>query len=297
MTNAQRIAQASIGVGLLVLAIKTLAWWMTGSVALFSDALESIVNVATAIAALLALRVAARPADNNHPFGHHKVEYISAVVEGVLIVLAAVLIMRSAVLGLLHPQPIEAPFAGLAVNLLAGVINGVWAFVLLRAGRRFSSPALAADGRHLMSDVVSSIGVTVGVTAAVLTGWLWLDPVLAAMVAVNVLWSGWIVIRGSVGGLMDESVPQGDLDQIRRVVMQNADGAIEAHDLRARHAGAATFVEFHLVVPEKMSVFDAHAICDRIEAALRKAIDHCTVTIHIEPEHKAKPDSEAAMVM
>ncbi|KIN65386.1 Cation diffusion facilitator family transporter [Sulfitobacter noctilucae] len=295
MTSALRIAKASIGVGLTVLAIKTLAWWVTGSIALFSDALESIVNVATATAALVALRVAHRPADDKHPFGHHKAEYVSAVLEGVLIVLAAVLIMRSSVLGLLNPQPLDAPFAGLAINLIASIINGVWAFVLLRAGREHTSPALAADGRHLMSDVVSSVGVTIGVAAAVLTGWLWLDPVLAAMVAVNVLWSGWIVIRGSVGGLMDESVPEMDLEKMRALVLDSAKGAIEAHDLRARHAGAATFIEFHLVVPEDMTVFDAHVICDRVEAALRDGIDHCTVTIHVEPEHKAKPS--AALVI
>ncbi|MBS0125279.1 cation diffusion facilitator family transporter [Thetidibacter halocola] len=290
MTNALTLAKASIAIGLLVLGIKTLAWWITGSVALLSDALESIVNVATAVAALLALRVAAQPADDNHPYGHHKAEYFSAVLEGVLIVIAALLILHSAARGLLNPQPIEAPFTGLGINLIAGAINGWWCFVLIRAGRRLSSPALSADGRHLLSDVVSSLGVTVGVAAAVWTGWLWLDPVLAALVAVNILWSGWQVIRGSVGGLMDESVPTSDLETVRALILSHAEGAIEAHDLRARHAGAATFVEFHLVVPEDMTVLVAHEICDRIEAALKARIDNCTVTIHVEPRHKAKPD-------
>ena len=268
MSDALGIARVSIGVGLLVLAIKTFAWWITGSVALLSDALESIVNVATAIAALVALRVAGRPADANHPFGHHKAEYLSAVLEGVLIVITAALILHSSARGLLNPQPLVEPFLGLGVNLIAGVINGIWAFVLLRAGRRFASPALSADGRHLLADVVSSAGVTVGVAAAVLTGWHWLDPALAALVAVNILWSGWIVIRGSLGGLMDESVPEADLAQMRTLVRAHGEGAIEAHDLRARHAGAATFIEFHLVVPAEMTVLDAHAICDRVEAAL-----------------------------
>ncbi|MEQ6249174.1 cation diffusion facilitator family transporter [Sulfitobacter sp. HNIBRBA3233] len=295
MTSALTIARASIAVGLVVLAIKTLAWWITGSVALFSDALESVVNVATAVAALVALSVAARPADAKHPFGHHKAEYVSAVLEGVLIVIAAALILHSAARGLMAPQAIDAPFAGLAINLFAGALNGVWAFVLLRAGRRFSSPALTADGRHLMADVVSSLGVTVGVSAAVLTDWWWLDPVLAALVAVNILWSGWVVIRASIGGLMDESVPESDLAQMRDIVQTHAGGAIEAHDLRARHAGAATFIDFHLVVPEDMTVFDAHAICDRVEAALKEAISNCAVTIHVEPEHKAKP-SEALLL-
>jgi cation diffusion facilitator family transporter len=290
MSQAVKIACGSVAIGLLVLAIKMLAWWMTGSIALLSDALESIVNVATAVAALVALRVAAAPADAQHPFGHHKAEYFSAVLEGVLIVIAALFILREAWAGLQDPRPLEAPFAGIAINLLAGAINGAWCFVLLRAGRRLSSPALSADGQHLLTDVVSSVGVTGGVALAVITGWQWLDPMLAALVAVNILWSGWVVVRGSVGGLMDESAPDADLAQMRDLISANADGAVEAHDLRARHAGAATFVEFHLVVPGEMRVEEAHAICDRIEAALRAEIDECKVTIHVEPEHKAKHD-------
>lgn len=295
MPDALKLARISILVGVTVLGIKALAWWVTGSVALLSDALESIVNVATALAAFLALRVAVKPADANHPFGHYKAEYFSAVLEGVLIVIAALVILQQSVLGLLAPQPIDAPFVGLAINLVAGGINGWWAFVLLRAGRRLSSPALAADGRHLMSDVVTSVGVTFGVAAAVLTGWLWLDPLLAGFVALNILWSGWQVIRSSVGGLMDESVPDADLETLRGLILDTASGAIEAHDLRARHAGAATFVEFHLVVPGTMTVLDAHDICDRIETALQQHIDTCTVTIHVEPAHMAKPSDALAI--
>lgn len=288
MSRAVKIAWGSVIVGVVVLGIKLLAWRMTGSIALLSDALESIVNVATAVAALIALRVAQVPADARHPYGHHKAEYFSAVLEGVLIVIAALFIMREAWEGFQAPRALDAPYAGIAVNLLAGVLNGAWCFVLLRAGRELSSPALAADGRHLLSDVVSSVGVTGGVMLAVLTGWYWLDPALAGLVALNILWSGWVVVRGSVGGLMDESVPDADLVQMRDLISVNATGAVEAHDLRARHAGAATFVEFHLVVPGEMSVEAAHDICDRIEAALKDAIDQCTVTIHVEPEHKAK---------
>ena len=171
---------------------------------------------------------------------------------------------------------------------LASVVNGIWAIVLMREGRSLRSPALEADGRHLMTDVVSSAGVAIGVVAAVLTGALWLDALLAALVAINILWSGWQVLRGSVGGLMDESVPEDDLETMRELISANADGAVEAHDLRARHAGQATFVEFHLVVPGEMSVEAAHDICDRIEAAMMAAFDGCRVTIHVEPEHKAK---------
>lgn len=288
MPRAVKIALGSIAVGVAVLAIKLLAWWLTGSVALLSDALESIVNVATAIAAFVAVRIAVQPADADHPFGHHKAEYFSAVMEGVMIVVAAILILNEAWGAWNAPRDIDAPFTGLVLIGVASVINGIWAVVLMREGRSLRSPALEADGRHLMTDVVSSAGVAVGVVAAVLTGALWLDALLAALVAVNILWSGWHVLRGSVGGLMDESVPEDDLEAMRELISTNAEGAVEAHDLRARHAGQATFVEFHLVVPGEMSVDTAHDICDRIEAAMMAAFDGCRVTIHVEPEHKAK---------
>ena len=288
MSKAMKIAYGSLFVGVLVLGIKTLAWWMTGSVALLADALESTVNVATAIAVLLAVGYAQRPADDDHPFGHHKAEYFSAVLEGVMIVIAAFVILQAAWAALRDPVALSEPWAGLGVNLFASAINGGWCVLLLRQGRALRSPALAADGRHLLSDVVSSVGVAVGVAAAVLTGLHWLDPVLAAFVALNILWSGWSVIRSSVGGLMDESVPEEDLARMRSLISANARGAVEAHDLRARHAGAATFVDFHLVVPSEMTVEAAHDICDRIEGALKEDIAQCTVTIHVEPDHKAK---------
>lgn len=288
MTTALKIAYGSLIVGIVVLGIKMLAWWMTGSVALFSDALESTVNVATAIAVLLAVSYAQKPADDGHPFGHHKAEYFSAVLEGVMIVIAAIIILQAAWHALSDPADLSDPWAGLAVNLVASLINGVWCFLLLRRGRALRSPALVADGRHLLTDVVSSVGVAIGLVAVAVTGVHWLDPLLAALVALNILWSGWVVIRSSVGGLMDESVPEDDLTKMRALISANADGAVEAHDLRARHAGAATFVEFHLVVPGEMSVERAHDICDRIEAALKADITQCTVTIHVEPEHKAK---------
>lgn len=288
MTTALKIAYGSLIVGIMVLGIKMLAWWMTGSVALFSDALESTVNVATAIAVLLAVNYAQKPADDGHPFGHYKAEYFSAVLEGVMIVIAAIVILQAAWHALSDPADLSAPWAGLTVNLVASLINGVWCFLLLRKGRALRSPALVADGRHLLTDVVSSVGVAIGLVAVAVTGVHWLDPLLAALVALNILWSGWVVIRSSVGGLMDESVPEDDLTQMRALISANADGAVEAHDLRARHAGAATFVEFHLVVPGEMSVERAHDICDRIEAALKADISQCTVTIHVEPEHKAK---------
>jgi len=288
MSRAVKIACGSVVVGLMVLAIKTLAWWLTGSVALLSDALESIVNVATALAALVALRIAAQPADADHPFGHHKAEYFSAVLEGVLIIVAAILILREAWSAWQAPRIIEDPWLGLGINLVASVINAVWSFVLIRAGRTLFSPALAADGKHLMTDVFTSVGVTIGIVAAVLTGWSWLDPALAAVVAVNILWAGWQVMRHSVGGLMDEAAPEGELEQMRALISANAEGAVEAHDLRSRRAGSALFVEFHLVVPGEMTVDAAHDICDRLEHALHASFEGSRVTIHVEPEHKAK---------
>jgi cation diffusion facilitator family transporter len=288
MSAALRLAVGSIVVGTVVLALKLLAWWMTGSVALLSDALESTVNLATAFAALVAIRVAARPADANHPFGHHKAEFFSAVLEGVMIIVAAILILREAYRGFLAPVPLDAPMEGLLVNGMATALNALWAFTLVRRGRLLKSPALVADGKHLWADVVTSAGVAAGVLLATVTGWWLLDPIMAALVAVNILWSGSRVVKESLSGLMDEAVPEETLGRLREVISAEADGAVEAHDLRTRHAGSATFVEFHLVVPGHMTVFDAHEICDRIEAGIAKALPDARITIHVEPEHKSK---------
>lgn len=288
MSATLKLAVGSLIVGALVLALKALAWWLTGSVALLSDALESTVNVATAIAALVAIQVAAKPADATHPFGHHKAEFFSAVLEGVMIVIAALLILKEAYHGFTAPRSITAPVEGLLLNGGATVLNGIWAWVLVTRGRALRSPALVADGWHLFTDVVTSGGVALGIVLALVTGWWVLDPLMATLVAVNILWSGWRVIAQSLSGLMDEAVPDEDLTRIREVISEHGGGAVEAHDLRTRHAGRATFIEFHLVVPGEMSVFDAHEICDRLEAALQHAIDGAQVTIHVEPEHKCK---------
>jgi cation diffusion facilitator family transporter len=288
MSSALKFALGSLVVGTVVLGLKSLAWYLTGSVALLSDALESTVNLATAFAALVAIRVAARPADANHPFGHHKAEFFSAVLEGVMIIIAALLILREAYSGLLYPRAMDAPIEGLLINGAATVLNALWAFTLVRQGRRLRSPALVADGRHLWTDVLTSAGVVIGVLLAVVTGWWLLDPLMAALVAVNILWSGSKVVMESLSGLMDEAVPERTLALIRTAISTEATGAVEAHDLRTRHAGKATFVEFHLVVPGDMTVFDAHEICDRVEAAIGRAVPDSRVTIHVEPEHKSK---------
>jgi cation diffusion facilitator family transporter len=288
MTSVQKIAAGSIVVAIVVLMLKSLAWWLTGSVALLSDALESIVNVATAIAALLAVRIAARPADHQHPFGHHKVEFFSAVLEGVLIVLAAVLILSEAWQALSTQRTFEMNITGLLLNVLATAINAVWCYVLFSRATALRSPALRADGQHLLADVISSIVVTSGIYIASRTGIWWLDPVLAALVAMNIIWSGWRVMASSLSGLLDEQVPDNDFTKISQAIAMEAMGALQAHDLRTRHAGRATFIEFHLVVPGQTTVADAHDICDRIESRLKDVIPGARVSIHVEPENKAK---------
>lgn len=288
MDKALKLALGSIAVGILVLGLKYLAYRLTGSIALYSDALESIINVATAVAAFFAVRLSATPPDANHPYGHHKAEYLSAVAEGVLIVIAALTVMREAYFGYLAPRELQAPIQGLLVNGAASVINALWCLVLFRFGRRWRSPALVADARHLWADVVTSIGVVVGVGLVVVTGWQQLDSILAALVAVNILWSGWRLMRESIAGLMDEAVPEETLTRVKELISAHADGAIEAHDLRTRQAGRVTFIEFHLVVPGTMNVSESHALCDKIEAALRAGVDGAMITIHVEPEEKAK---------
>ena len=289
--SKQRVATLafwSIIIAFTVLALKTLAWKITGSVALYSDALESIVNVIASLAAFWAIRVSHMPADQDHPFGHHKAEYFSAVLEGVLIVLAACLIIVEVWRAWSTPIDLQQPWTGLAVNGAASAINLVWAQILIRAGRAARSPALVADGRHIMTDVVTSVGVIAGLVGAVLTGWTILDPALAVIVALNILWQGWQVIGHSIQGLMDRAVDKDEHFRIRDIISANSRGALEVHDLKTRIAGRATFIEFHLVVDAGMTVGESHVICDRIEEALKTEIPSVRITIHVEPEDEAK---------
>jgi cation diffusion facilitator family transporter len=282
------LAAVSIGVGVTVLALKGAAWWMTGSAALFSDAAETVVNVAASVIAWLALRLAAKPADANHPYGHEKAEFFAAVIEGALIIVAALAILQHAWNTWLHPAALDAPWLALGLNGLGGLANLGWALVLRRRGRALRSPALLADAGHLFADVVTSAAVVVGVALAVLTGLLVLDPLLAAAAAVYILVSGARMVSDSVGGLMDAAPAPSVVARIREMVAVHAEGAIEAHDLRTRHAGRVTFLEFHLVVPGDMTVAQAHAICDRVETALKAEMEGLAITIHVEPEGKAK---------
>ncbi len=287
-SRLSRLAMASIAVAFAVMGLKYAAYLLTGSVALYSDALESVVNVATAIAALIAVRISERPADRRHQFGHHKAEYFSAGLEGALILVAALLILHQAHDAWVNPRALTAPVEGLAVNAVAGVFNGVWAWHLISRGRTLRSPAIVADGWHLFADVGTSAGVIVGLLLALTTGWLFLDPLLAALVALHVLWVGWRITAQSMSGLMDVAVEGEILARIRNVIASNAAGALQIHDLRTRMAGRTTFIEFHLVVPGAMPVTEAHDICDRLEDALAEEVEGAEVLIHVEPEGEAK---------
>lgn len=286
---AENAARLSLVVALLVLGIKAFAYLLTGSVALLSDALESLVNVAAALLALLAIRFAQRPPDETHPFGHSKAEYFSAVLEGVLVVLAAFLIAKESIPRLLHPRPLGDLGPGLLVSLLASLINGLLAWHLLRQGRRLRSPALTADGYHVLSDVLTSVGVLAGVSLAWATGLWVLDPLLALLVAGDILLMGFRLVRQSVGGLMDEGLSPAEVSRIRKTIAEALGGrALEVHDLKTRKAGNRAFLEFHLVVPGSMTVEEAHRLCDELERALEESFPGLAVTIHVEPESERK---------
>jgi cation diffusion facilitator family transporter len=285
--DARRIAAASIAVAIAVLVLKAIAAWLSGSVALLSDAIESIVNVVTAVAALAAILYGQRPADDNHPHGHEKVEYFVSLLVALLIGAAAWSIMERAWdawrLGSFPAPPASAYVA----NIAAGLLNGAWCYVLVTRGRALRSTALESDGWHLFADVMSSAGVLLGVFLAQVTGLHWFDPLLAALVALNILWSGFQLLKVSVAGLMDMAPDRETMAAISRSIAQAGAGALQAHDVRARNSARSTFIEFHLVVAGNMQVADAHALCDRIEHALRREIPGARITIHVEPEEKA----------
>ena len=278
-----RYAWLSIAAALATILLKGLAWWLTGSVGLLSDALESFVNLAGAIVTLLMLGVAALPEDDNHAFGHTKAEYFASGFEGVLILLAAAAIAVAATDRLIHPQPLQQVGAGLAVSVVASLINFGVARVLLRAGRRYHSIALEADAHHLMTDVWTSAGVLVGVAAVAATGWQWLDPLLALAVAANIVWTGWKLLHRSAEGLMDAALPAEQHQVVVQVLERHRGDGLDYHALRARQAGARQFVSVHVLVPGAWTVARGHDLAERIEVEIRDLLPRATVTTHIEP--------------
>lgn len=282
-TPLKRYAWLSIAAALSTIVLKGIAWWMTGSVGLLSDALESLVNLAGALMALAMISVAAMPADDHHAYGHGKAEYFSSGFEGMLILLAAAGIALTASQRLLHPQPIEQIGVGLVVSVVASIVNFLTARTLLAAGKKFRSLTLEADARHLLTDVWTSAGVIAGITAVALTGWLWLDPLIALLVAVNIVWTGWKLLHRSTKGLMDVALPPEDHALVLAVLSRYRERGVDFHALRTRESGARRFVDLHVLVPGQWTVQQGHELAERLEDDIRQALPHSTVLTHLEP--------------
>ncbi len=278
-----RYAWLSIAAAIATILLKGVAWQMTGSVGLLSDAIESFVNLAGALMALWMLTLAALPADDDHAYGHGKAEYFSSAFEGFLILLAAFSIGYTAIGRFMNPQPLEAVGVGLLVSIVASVINFATARTLMKVGRQHNSITLEADAHHLMTDVWTSAGVISGVGLVVLTGWLWLDPVIALLVAANIIRTGWQLMRRSADGLMDVSLPEETLAQIETVLTAYRAKGLDFHALRTRQAGSREFVTLHVLVPGQWTVQQGHDWAERIEADIRRALPHAHVTTHLEP--------------
>lgn len=278
-----RYAWLSIAAAVSTILLKGVAWQLTGSVGLLSDAIESFVNLAGALMALWMLTLAAQPADAAHPHGHGKAEYFSSAFEGFLIVLAAFSIGYAAVMRLLEPQPLEAVGVGLVVSVIASIINFATAGVLMRVGKKHNSITLEADAHHLMTDVWTSAGVIAGVGLVAWSGWLWLDPVIALLVAANIVWTGYQLMRRSADGLMDHALPADKLEKIEQLLASYREKGLEFHALRTRQAGSRAFVTLHVLVPGHWSVQEGHDWAGRIEADIRKTLEYADVTTHLEP--------------
>lgn len=279
----ERYAWLSIVAAVVTIALKTGAYLLTGSVGLLSDAAESVVNLVAAVIALVALRVAARPADHNHDYGHGKAEYFSAGAEGLMIFVAAAFILFSAVQRLLNPAPLESLGLGLLISTAASMVNGGVGLVLLRAGRAHRSVTLTADGKHLMTDVVTSAGVIVGVLLVAVTGWEWLDPVVAILVGLNILVTGYRLMSGSVTSLLDAALPEEDVTRLRAVLEGLSTEEVQFHDIRTRESGRQRFVSLTVCVPGSWTVQRAHGVTDEVERALARSLPGTHVQTHVAP--------------
>ncbi len=285
--RARRAAAISLAVAGAVLLAKWAAWRLTGSVALMADGMESAVNILAAGVAYVALEIARQPADEGHPWGHGKAEYFAAGLEGGLVAMAAAAIVWEASGRFGEVQALDGLTPGLAIAAVAAAVNlalGLW----LRAqGRKLRSPAVAADGAHVLADVWTTVGALGGLAVAWATGWWWLDPVIALGVALHVAWIGFGIVREAVDGLMDAALDPAELDALRGILDANRGDALETHDLRTRRAGRHVFIEFHLVVRGEETVRRSHDLCDALEAAIHEHWPDALVTIHVEPEDEA----------
>lgn len=280
--SLRRFAWVSIAAAVVTFSLKLAAYGITGSVGLLSDAIESLVNLAGGFMALAMLTIAARPADEDHAYGHGKAEYFSSGLEGGLILVAAVGIAVAAVKRWLSPQPLEALGLGLGMTLLAALINLVVAFWLLRVGKRHNSITLEANAHHLLTDVWTSAGVLLGVGLVALTRWLWLDPLVALGVAANIVWTGTRIVRRSILGLMDTALSTDDLHAVRQVLQRFESTGVQFHAVRSRQSGARKFVSTHVLVPGDWTVQHGHELLDRIEAEVREALPDAVVFTHLE---------------
>lgn len=278
----KRFAWLSILVACATIILKLAAWLFTGSVGLLSDALESLVNLAGGLIALAMLDVAARPADEDHTFGHSKAEYFSSGSEGALILVAALAIAYAAIQRLLHPRALEKPGLGLAISVAASLLNLVVAWIILRAGKKFDSITLRANAHHLLTDVWTSAGVLLGIGLVILTGWQRLDPIVALLVAANIVWTGIRIVKASIFGLMDTALPAQEIEIIRRVLDPHEQNGVQFHALRTRQAGAERFVTMHVLVPGDWTVRYGHELLERIETDIRAALPNSTVFTHLE---------------
>ncbi len=278
-----RYGWMALGVSICVFLLKLVAFIITGSVGLLSDALESTVNIAAAAVAIVALRAASKPGDANHHYGHGKAEYFSALVEGLMILTAALLIIWTAVERLINPRPLEQLGVGLLISVVASAINAAAATILVREGRRSRSIVLEADGKHLFTDVWTSAGVVLAVGLVGLTGWEVLDPLIAIAVALNIVVAGWFLIRDSTAGLMDSSLPDEDHEAILSVLREHATSEISFHAVQTRASGRQRFVSLHVLVPGDWSVQRGHDILCALEDDLHHALDDLTVYTHLEP--------------
>jgi len=281
--SLKRYAWLSIAAAITTILLKGMAWRLTGSVGLLSDAIESFVNLAGALMALWMLTLAVLPADDDHPHGHSKAEYFSSAFEGFLILLAAFSIGYTAIDRLMNPQPLEAVGVGLLVSVVASIVNLATARILMRVGRERNSITLEADAHHLMTDVWTSVGVIGGVGLVWMTGWIWLDPVIALLVAANIIWTGWQLMRRSADGLMDASLPADSLRNIEMALAGYRVQGLDFHALRTRQAGSRAFITLHMLVPGQWTVQQGHDWAERIEADICAAVPHAHVTTHLEP--------------
>jgi cation diffusion facilitator family transporter len=289
-SSLKRYAWLSIVAALTTMGIKALGYWITRSVGLLSDALESGVNLIAAITALAALTISAQPPDEEHAYGHQKVEYLSSGAEGGLIALAAISIIIAAVQRLLDPQPLSRLSLGLGLSASASVINLVVGWILIRTGRRHQSIALEADGQHLMTDVWTSIGVLIGVGLVALTGWSILDPIVAILVALQIGWTAYRLLKRSALGLIDTALPKSQVEEIERI-LGSYEGVLY-HALRTRQAGSRSFVSFHIQVPGEWSVQKGHDILESLEAQVRDLVPNATVFTHLEPQEDPRSWSD-----